>query len=233
MSTFQPAPPACKQCGAILPAKRKLKDFCNYAHRGQFNALEATNHQTGLACAKNTKQNNALLSLKRQSVAGFSFARINSSTYRLDRPGRLGAGWLMEVAWAGGIRQRWIARVRNRASEPLPLDAAKRAAVAMLRERGNVEPRDWIKALNQIAADEVDRAALMQERRLWPLDLVGGSRRGSMQIDRETRAAILQTELAVETNSAAPPLQGEDYPLTYDENGYPELPACLDRWRRA
>ena len=24
-------------------------------------------------------------------------------------------------------------------------------------------------------------------------------------------------------------LQGEDYPLTYDENGYPELPACLDR----
>jgi hypothetical protein len=24
-------------------------------------------------------------------------------------------------------------------------------------------------------------------------------------------------------------LQGDDYPLTYDENGYPELPACLDR----
>lgn len=24
-------------------------------------------------------------------------------------------------------------------------------------------------------------------------------------------------------------LQGSDYPLTYDENGYPELPACLDR----
>ena len=23
-------------------------------------------------------------------------------------------------------------------------------------------------------------------------------------------------------------LQGDDYPLTYDENGYPELPACLD-----
>jgi hypothetical protein len=25
------------------------------------------------------------------------------------------------------------------------------------------------------------------------------------------------------------PLQGDDYPLEYDENGYPELPACLDR----
>jgi hypothetical protein len=24
-------------------------------------------------------------------------------------------------------------------------------------------------------------------------------------------------------------LQGDDYPLEYDENGYPELPACLDR----
>lgn len=24
-------------------------------------------------------------------------------------------------------------------------------------------------------------------------------------------------------------LQGDDYPLTYDENGFPELPACLDR----
>jgi hypothetical protein len=23
-------------------------------------------------------------------------------------------------------------------------------------------------------------------------------------------------------------LQGDDYPLEYDENGYPELPACLD-----
>jgi hypothetical protein len=24
-------------------------------------------------------------------------------------------------------------------------------------------------------------------------------------------------------------LQGDDYPLTYDADGYPELPACLDR----
>ena len=27
-------------------------------------------------------------------------------------------------------------------------------------------------------------------------------------------------------------LQGDDYPLTYDENGYPELPAVLDRRKR-
>jgi hypothetical protein len=24
-------------------------------------------------------------------------------------------------------------------------------------------------------------------------------------------------------------LEGDDYELEYDENGYPELPACLDR----
>jgi hypothetical protein len=24
-------------------------------------------------------------------------------------------------------------------------------------------------------------------------------------------------------------LQGDDYPLSYDADGYPELPACLDR----
>jgi hypothetical protein len=30
-------------------------------------------------------------------------------------------------------------------------------------------------------------------------------------------------------NPGDPPLQGDDYLLQYDENGYPELPACLDR----
>jgi hypothetical protein len=28
-------------------------------------------------------------------------------------------------------------------------------------------------------------------------------------------------------------LQGDGYPLTYDENGYPELPSCLDRRKPA
>jgi hypothetical protein len=29
------------------------------------------------------------------------------------------------------------------------------------------------------------------------------------------------------------PLQGDDYPLTFDADGYPELPACLDRRKPA
>ena len=82
----------------------------------------------------------------------------------------------MEVGWPGGARQRWIARVGNRASEPLTFAEAKRAAVAMLRELEGVEPRDWIAELNKIAAAEVDRVAMMKERKQWPRDLVGGAR---------------------------------------------------------
>jgi hypothetical protein len=222
--------PRCKQCGALLPAKRKLKDFCNYACRGQFRALEATGHRTGLKCSKNTKKNKALQTLKRQSVRGFSFARINSGTYRMDRPGKLGAGWLMEVSWFGGARQPWVARVGNRASEPLPLDEAKRAAVAMLRERVKAEPRDWIAELNKIAAAEVDRATLMQKRKQWPRDLVGGSRAGSMPIDHKLRDAILNAEL-VSVPSNAEPLSGNSFPLEFYDDDYPKLPECIRRKR--
>src|SRR5262245_15501798 len=79
--------------------------------------LKASAHR--LNGSKNTKQNKALQTLKRQSVAGFSFVQINSCTYRLDRPSTLGAGWLMEVAWPGHAKQQWVARVGNQASDPL------------------------------------------------------------------------------------------------------------------
>ena len=122
----------------------------------------------GLIGSKNTKQNKALQSLKRQSVGRFSFARINSCTYRLDRPDKLGAGCLMEVGWPGGARQQWIARVGNRASEPFALAGAKRTAVAMLRERKETDPSDRIAELNKIAATEFDRVALAKKRK-WKL----------------------------------------------------------------
>ena len=113
-------------CGNPLLPGSKLKSFCSYACRGQFSALEATTPRTGLICSKNIKQNKALQTLKRQSVTGFSFAKINSCTYRLDRPSKFGAGWLMEVGPGG----KWVARVGDRASEPMTLDHAKQAAVA-------------------------------------------------------------------------------------------------------
>jgi hypothetical protein len=211
-------------CGNPLLPGRRLKSFCSYACRGQFKALEATGHRTGLKCSKNTKQNKALQTLKRQSVAGFSFAKINSCTYRLDRPNKLGAGWLME-AWPGDAQQRWVARVGNRTSEPLTLAEAKRTAVAMLRERGKVEPRDWIADLNKIAAAEIDRVALAKDRQQWPCDVLGTSCHGSMQINVKLRDAILDAELLAMPSTE--PLSGDGFQLEFGDDGYPKLPQCL------
>ena len=138
----------------------------------------------------------------------------------------------MEVAWPGGAPQRWVARMGNRASEPLPLAEAKRRAVPMLRERGKVEPRDWIADLNKIAAAEIDRVALTKNRQQWPLDLVGAeSRPGSMQIDRKLRDAILSAEL-VAMPSHAEPLSGDGIRIEFDQGGNPKLPECLRRRAR-
>ncbi len=96
----------------------------------------------------------------------------------------------MEVAWPGGARQRWVARVKDRASEPLPLEAAKKAA--MLDKRRS-PGRDRIKGLDQLAANEVDRAVIEREKRKWPVDLIGGSQHGA--VDPELRRAILDAEI--------------------------------------
>ena len=216
-------------CGNPLLPGRNLEDFCTYACRGPFRALQATSGPSGLMGAKNTRQNKELQSLKRHSVGRFSFARINPGTYRLDRPGKLDAGCLMEVGWPGGARQRWIARVGNRASEPLLLDEAKRAAVAMLRERNETEPRDWIAELNKIAAAEFDRVALLKERKQWPRNLVGAqSCPDSMRLDRKLRDAILDAEL-VAMPSHAEPLSGDGVQLEFYDDGYPKLPDWLRR----
>jgi len=136
----------------------------------------------------------------------------------------------MEVGWPGGASQRWIARVGNRAGEPLPLDEAKRAAVAMLRERRETEPHDWIVELNKIAAAEVERAAHAEDRKRLPTDILGGARHGS--IDSQTRALIIGAELDHET-PLAPALRGDDCALEYYANGYPKLPACFAKSRGA
>ena len=96
---------------------------------------------------------------------------------------------------------------------------------------GRVEPRDWIAELNKIAAAEVHRAWMMQGRKQWPRDLVGGeSRPGSMQIDGKLRDAILDAELLA-MPSHAEPLSGDGFRLEFYDDGYPKLPECLRRRR--
>jgi hypothetical protein len=105
----------------------------------------------------------------------------------------------MEVAWPGGSRQRWVG---NQASEPSTLEEAKQAATAMLsKKQVKVAPRDWIKELNQTAANEVERAVVERQRRQWPLNLMGMNNKQSPRwkvdpksLDREAIQAVLDTE---------------------------------------
>jgi hypothetical protein len=195
--------------------------------------VEAIKGQTGLSGSKNTKQNKALQSLKRRSVGAPTFAKINSCTYRVDSPEKNGVGWLLEVAlfWPGGKRQRWVAGVGNSATEPLTLAEAKRAAVALLRELKKAEPRDWIAELNKMAAAEVDRVAIANERKQWPLDLVGTHLRSAprISISGDLRNAILDAELPLTHEHIDEPQSGDDYSPEYHEDGFPKLPALLDR----
>jgi hypothetical protein len=135
----------------------------------------------------------------------------------------------MEVAWPGGARERWIARVGNWASEPLPLKEAKRAAIAMLCKPNEREPRDWIAELNAIAAAEVDRTWFMQGRKQWPLEVLGAeSRPYSMQLDRKLRDAIIDAELLA-TTSHAESLSGDGFQLEFDQGAHPKVPEFLRR----
>jgi hypothetical protein len=119
----------CLNCGSPLIEPRKLKDFCTYSCRGQHavNTLSGVRHEGAYLGSKNTRKTKALRSLRKQGVGAFTF-KINSVTYRIDRQGKNGVGWLMEVAWPGGGRERWVACVGTHRCEPLPLEGAKIAA---------------------------------------------------------------------------------------------------------
>ena len=142
-------------------------------------------------------------------------------------------GYLVRV-WGS----RWIACVGKRRSEPLSLLKAKAAAKRMDREQafGN-EVSDRVRNLNKQAAWLIDEEALLPQRQEWPLDLMGGGRRQSGKTIAAYKAGtadgILDAEMGFVAEALqqlqAEPLQGDNYPLTYDANGCPELPDCLDR----
>jgi len=83
--------------------------------------------------------------------------------------------------------------------------------------------------VNLDAAHKLDSAEIRRQRRLWPVDIMGGQRMG--KIGRRIRYEILAVErlLVGDRPKALPLLQGDDHALTYDANGDPELPNCLDR----
>ena len=186
----------CLHCASPLKEPRKLKDFCSYSCRGQHSvkALDGSKYEGAYLGSRNTRKIKVLRRLKTASREGIAFKRINSVTVtiRIDQPHKKAVGWMMEVAWvAGTSKQRWIVCVGNHRSEPLPLEQAREAARGLFKAK-KAEPRDVIKELNQLAANEVDRAAHQRERRRWPVDLMGGSHRG--KVDSKLRQVILDTE---------------------------------------
>jgi len=82
--------------------------------------------------------------------------------------------------------------------------------------------------VNLAAADKLDSAEIRQQRKVWPVDVMGGQRMG--KIDGRIRHGILAVErLLVDYRPKAQPLQGDDHALIYDANSYPELPNRIDR----
>jgi hypothetical protein len=78
-------------------------------------------------------------------------------------------------------------------------------------------------------ASEVDRTAIQRERCKWPVDVMGSNRRGKIDL-RGLRQAILEIERILLPEGETPTLQGDEgCTLEYAEDGYPKLPACLDR----
>jgi hypothetical protein len=106
-----------------------------------------------------------------------------------------------------------------------------RKARVWLASDTNEEPKmgdDRHFGVNLAAADKFDRAEIGRQRKVWPVDVMGGQRTG--KIDPHIRYGILGVErLLLDARPKALPLQGDDHALTYEANGYPELPNRLDR----
>jgi hypothetical protein len=81
--------------------------------------------------------------------------------------------------------------------------------------------------LNLRVAAEINRTALASDKRKTPVDLIGGERQG--HVDPKIRATVLDAEIGFPMDAQPETIKGDDYLLEYDSDGYPALPACLDR----
>jgi hypothetical protein len=136
--------------------------------------------------------------------------QINTSAGRASRA----LGYVMEV-----LPGRWMARVGNLGSDLLSFGAANREAIRRYRcrDKGTM---DWIHEVNLRAAAEINKT---------PVDLIGGQRHGL--IDPKISASVLEAEVGFLTDARPETIKGDDFPIEYPSDGYPKLPACIDRRR--
>jgi hypothetical protein len=180
----------CKGCGKAISINQvgRRRRVCEGCQRGE-NALSATiTRQTefdgknasqaidivGLDCGENHKSGSARN--RRRSWQGLTFEEWpprptkndRCVTYKLTDGKQINTGYGRTSQALGYVMEvvpgKWMARVNERCSEPLPLHAAKNAAVSLYRSKDKGEPRDWIDHLNKVVV------RLLEERLCPALD---------------------------------------------------------------
>ena len=124
-------------------------------------------------------QNDPPQAIEKSSVLGakkrppnpsrFSFEKVNEVTWKLTNGGdhqRPGLSWLLggyrtlkAIAWVVQVEGKWLARCKDQTSNPMPLNEAKAAAMAMAKgATGDYVVTNPISHLNEIAARPLDAA---------------------------------------------------------------------------
>ena len=127
----------------------------------------------------------------------------------------------------------WIVRHRHKASKPMRLTKAKACALEMVA--GVWDGRvltDPIKNLHQETLKAMGEEPFCRP----PLNIMGCQHKWerTCKVERETIAVILRTEcpmlVHIKPQPQLPvPSPSDDYPISYDSDGYPLLPECLNR----
>jgi hypothetical protein len=139
-------------------------------------------------------------------------------------------------------RERFKAGIRGRrkrrleASDKLagnPVAGSFRNGEFSSIKPGGYRPTNWIEKLNQAVVNEIDRAYWTHEKRKWPVDVMGGARhsarRPAFTVHPELRQTIIETERPLENDEPTSHALLSDIKIEYYEDGYPKLPAGLDR----
>jgi hypothetical protein len=243
---------SCQKCGAKLklaPTGRR-KRFCSDACR----QAAFRNEMTGLAfgigeeiSAHEATENkgrflsrNEELALPRSSARSskqLKFEKQNGVTYKLTDGQQVNTGCGRASRALGYIVEvfpgRWMARVRNLCSDLLPFGAVKQEAVRLYGCRGE-NGLDWIRELSVRCAGEIDRSAPANEKRKTSFDLMGGGKPwlNPVHVDMEVIRKVIEVETCKplrDDDTLEETSKGDDYLINCDPDGYPELPACLDR----
>jgi hypothetical protein len=152
-----------------------------------------------------------------------TFKQVNACTWKLT-DGRGSLAWSGDrsgsyrttraVAWLIGVGGgQWVARYRNKASKPMKLPKAKTYALEMVKGiRPGKVTADPIGRLLRLHLDVLEPMPKMA--RIWAIETP------------DYRALYSRPSGPSESP------KGDDYPLEYYTDGYPKIPACLDRRKR-